>query len=51
MRELKEFGKRSVVLKSNQPKIKYLLLFEGEETELIYFNSVNNLRNDIGIHP
>jgi len=51
MREKKIFAIRSKVLKTDIPLKKYLLVCEGEKTEHIYFNAVNNIRQELGINP
>ncbi len=51
MREQRSFGERSVLSQSKEPKSKYFLFFEGEKTEHIYFDSVKNLKKQIGISP
>lgn len=48
MREQKKFGKRS----ASQNKVrlsKYILIMEGEKTEPIYFEAINNNKEKIGI--
>ncbi len=51
MRESKLFAQRSRVLSSDEVKRKYFLVFEGSDTELIYFNAVSSKASEIGIHP
>lgn len=51
MREKRKFGKRTELLKSDEVNKKYLLVFEGKKTELIYFNAINDLRDKISINP
>lgn len=51
MRENKSFAIRSKVLKSNEPNKKYFLLCEGEKTEYIYFEAINNLREKLKLNP
>lgn len=51
MRENKCFAIRSKVLKSNEPNKKYFLLCEGEKTEYIYFEAINNLRKRLKLNP
>ena len=51
MRESKTFGKRTDVLKSDETNIKYFLVFEGKKTELLYFDAINDLRDEININP
>ena len=48
MREIKKFGERS----ASQNKVrlsKYILIMEGEKTEPLYFDAVNNNKEKIGI--
>lgn len=51
MREKRRFAERTKVLRSNEVKRKYFLVYEGEETEQIYFDAVNDLKGTIGINP
>lgn len=51
MREKRNFAERTKVLKSDQVKKKYFLVFEGKDTERIYFEAVDEYRNVIGINP
>lgn len=51
MREKKSFAQRTNVLKSDDVRKKFFLVYEGEKTEHRYFEEVNNLRNKIGINP
>lgn len=51
MREKRDFAQRTRVLPSDQVRKKYFLVYEGEDTELIYFEAVNRYRDQIGIHP
>ena len=51
MRIPKTFGKRSTAdEKKLEPKVKYFLAFEGEETEPQYFSGVLRYKNVLGIH-
>jgi hypothetical protein len=51
MRIPKAFGKRSTAdEKELEPKVKYFLAFEGEETEPQYFFGVLQNKNVLGIH-
>jgi hypothetical protein len=51
MRIPKNFGvKTAEPSESLEPKKKYFLVFEGEETEVQYFNGVIDNRDDIGIN-
>ncbi len=51
MREKKSFNERTRVRESDQVRVKYFLVFEGTETEEIYFDAINTNRNDLGIDP
>ena len=51
MRESRAFAERTKVLKSDEAIKKYFLIYEGSDTEVIYFNAVCSLREDIGINP
>ncbi len=51
MRESRTFAERTRVLKSDEALRKYFLVYEGSDTELIYFNAVNSMRENIGINP
>lgn len=51
MRERKEFAERAKTKKSDETIKKYFLVYEGEETEVIYFDAVNDLKTEIGINP
>lgn len=51
MRESKRFDKRTTVLKSDEPRKKFFLFFEGEKTEMIYFDAVRQKKDEIGINP
>lgn len=51
MRERRNFAQRTRVLTSDEARKKYFLVYEGEETEQIYFDEVNQCRNEIGINP
>ena len=51
MRESKLFAQRTKILPSNEVRRKYFLVFEGSETEIIYFQAVNQARKTLGIHP
>ncbi len=50
MRTSKPFGQRSVADKTKTALRKYYLIFEGEKTEVDYFNGVNDNRDEIGIN-
>jgi hypothetical protein len=51
MREKKIFAKRTTNKTQREPRKKYFLVYEGEKTELIYFDAVNDLRDAIGLNP
>lgn len=51
MRESRTFAKRTQVLKSDEALKKYFLVYEGSDTEVLYFDAVNVLREEIGINP
>jgi len=51
MRDTKVFGERTKVKKSNEAVRKYFLVYEGDETEVQYFDGVNNNKLELGINP
>lgn len=51
MRESRTFAERTTVLKTDEVKKRYFLIFEGASTEKIYFEALENMRDDIGIDP
>ncbi len=51
MRESRTFAERTKVLKSDEAKKRYFLVFEGASTEKIYFEALENVRIDVGINP
>ena len=51
MRESRTFAERTKVLKSDEATKKYFLVYEGSDTEVIYFDAIYALREDIGINP
>lgn len=51
MRERRTFAERTKVLKSDEAIKKYFLVYEGSDTEVIYFDAIRSLREDIGINP
>ena len=51
MRERHNFDRRTNVLKSDEAKKKYYLVYEGEKTEEIYFDEIISSREKIGINP
>ena len=51
MREHRTFAERTRALHSEEPLKKYFLVYEGAETEAIYFNAVSVMREEAGINP
>ena len=51
MREKKSFATRTRVHASDEVRKKYFLVFEGKNTEEIYFDAIDRNRNEIGISP
>lgn len=51
MREKRNFAERTKVRFSDEVGSVYFLVYEGKETEQIYFNAVENLREEIEISP
>lgn len=51
MREKKIFAQRSQARSNREAKKKYFLVYEGKETEEIYFKGVSQDRSKIGIDP
>jgi len=51
MRERKIFSERAKTKKDDETNKKYFLVYEGEESEVIYFDAVNDLKKEIGINP
>lgn len=51
MRESRTFAERTKFLKSDEALKIYFLVYEGSDTELIYFDAVNSMRENIGINP
>lgn len=51
MREKRNFAERTKVLPTNEAKKKYFLVYEGSDTEDIYFEAINNHKMEIGINP
>lgn len=51
MRERKQFAERTKVLASDEVRQKYFLVYEGENTELIYFDTIAKLRQDLKLNP
>lgn len=51
MREKRSFAERTKVLNSDEVKKKYFLVYEGKETEDIYFQAIDTFRTKVGIDP
>jgi len=51
MRESRTFAERTKVLKTDEAIKKYFFVYEGSDTEVIYFDAIRSLREDIGINP
>lgn len=51
MRESRTFAERTKVLKSDEAKKRYFLVFEGASTEKIYFEALENARDGVEINP
>ena len=51
MREKRCFAERTKVLKSDEVRKKYFLVYEGKDTELLYFDAINELREEINMNP
>ena len=51
MRESRTFAERTRVLKSDEAIKRYFLVYEGSDTENIYFDAVKSFQEDIGIDP
>lgn len=51
MREKKTFAQRTRTRNTDEVRKKYFLVYEGKETEEIYFEGVNQNRSMIGINP
>lgn len=51
MREKRCFAERTRVLESDEVKKKYFLVYEGKDTEAIYFEAIEALKQKIGISP
>lgn len=51
MREKKAFAQRTHTRNTDEVRKKYFLVYEGAETEDIYFEGVNENRQKIGINP
>ncbi len=51
MREKRDFAKRSGVKDSREARRKFFFVYEGKNTEDIYFDGIVDYRNEIGINP
>lgn len=51
MRESRKFAERTQVFHSDRMLKKYFLVYEGTNTEELYFDAVNSMREFVGIHP
>ncbi len=51
MREKRTFAERTRLFTSDKTLRKYFLVYEGSETEAIYFEAVDSLRDNIKISP
>lgn len=51
MREKREFAKRSGTQESREVLKKFFLVYEGKNTEDIYFDGISDHRHEIGINP
>ncbi|MCR5237403.1 MAG: RloB family protein [Lachnospiraceae bacterium] len=51
MREKRDFAKRSGAVESREVRKKYFLVYEGKNTEDIYFDGISEHRGEIGINP
>lgn len=51
MREKRTFAERTRLFTSDKTLRKYFLVYEGSETEAIYFEAVDSMRDNIGISP
>ena len=51
MRERRTFAERTQVFTSDKTLKKYFLVYEGSETEAIYFDAISSMREDVGISP
>jgi len=51
MRESRTFAERTKVLKTDEVKKRYFLIFEGASTEKIYFEALKNASDDVEINP
>lgn len=51
MREKRSFAERTKVLPNDEVKKKFFLVYEGKDTEAIYFDAVDLLKERISINP
>lgn len=51
MRESRTFAERTSLFSSDATVRKYFLVYEGSDTEVLYFNAVDSMREDIEINP
>lgn len=51
MRESRTFGERTQVFATDKTCKKYFLVYEGSNTEVIYFDRICSMREEIGISP
>lgn len=51
MREKRTFAERTRVLKSEEVKRKFFLVYEGSNTEVLYFDAIRSSRNCLGRSP
>lgn len=51
MREKRSFAERTKILPNDEVKKKYFLVYEGKDTEAIYFDAVDLLKEQISINP
>lgn len=51
MRESRTFAERTRVRGTDEVRKKYFLVFEGSDTELMYFRAVEQKKGEIGISP
>lgn len=51
MRQTKVYGERTKVKISNEAVRKYFLVYEGDESEVQYFDGISNNKLELGINP
>lgn len=51
MRESRTFAERTKISETDRTVKKYFLVYEGSDTEQIYFNALNDARIKVGINP